>query len=213
MFFFPFEVHETRVSTPRLLLPELLPCVKKTLWIDADAIVVAPLAPLFAIQPSAPCGIAARESVVHWYLAGGYHGPDRDIMVNKLSAMVSFNAGVVLMDLDILRASNGYSDLVKKVGFKYGNDDQVTLNLWCGGKYTKLDKKWNVFNNMRANSNRPDSGDPELERNAHEWGVVHFAGACKPWSAKSCFANAKTRRVWEKFGEDYWGQKFTSQDA
>jgi len=191
--------HVSRVTMVRLLLPKLLPCVQKTLWIDLDALVVAPLAPLFAIQPAAPCGIAGRQSVVEHYL-GRYQGPDKEVIAPTLENLVTFNAGVVIMDLDILRNDSAYERTVQKIAFDYGNDDQVTLNMWCQGAYTKLDPKWNVFNNMGGL-------DTTLELGEALWGIVHYAGSLKPWSTPPFFANPGTRAVWLKFAEDYWGEE------
>ena len=237
--------HVSRITMARLLIPELLPCVRKAIWIDVDAIVVRPLAPLFAVRPKAPCGVAGRSSKVKDYL-DHYDGPNRKSLEGMLNDTKTFNAGVVVMDLDILRTPRGeyesYMDVVKRVGFKYGNDDQVTLNLWCAqvGGYTELDPRWNVFNNMDQPlhyDNNTDLGDEELDisdnsndnnadntteasRHSHggdeelhisdtsEWGVVHFASSHKPWSPDARFAVNATRAVWERYAEDYWGEKF-----
>ena len=171
----------SRVTMARLLLPKLLPCVRKTLWIDVDALAVAPLAPLFAVQPAAPCGVAGRKSIISSYLVVSYVGPDKDSIKHKLRDTVTFNAGVVVMDLDILRGQPGYESTVDRIANRYGNDDQVALNMWCmkSGGYTQLDPKWNIFNNMAHRGGQEN--DPELDKPRTEWGIVHYAGSWKPW--------------------------------
>ena len=200
-------VHVSRITMARLLLPKLLPpCVRKTIWIDLDALVLAPLDSLFAVDQTAAdstgtrsCGIAGRESIVSNYLAGSYVGPDRDARLSSLRSVVTFNAGVSVMDLEFLRGSPEYEQTVTKYAFTQGNDDQVTLNLWCDGRYVKVDPKWNVFNNMVDK-------DPMLGESLESWGVAHFAGHPKPWDDKKpYFANEKMKRAWKKHAVNIWG--------
>lgn len=55
--------HISLATQSRLLLPQLLPCVPKVLWLDADTIVMRSLSELWStVKPTAACGIAGRPS-------------------------------------------------------------------------------------------------------------------------------------------------------
>ena len=42
------------------------------------------------------------------------------------------------------------------------------------------------------------------------WGILHFAGAHKPWSAGATFYNDGARYFWEQHAQDYCGEKFVA---
>ena len=199
--------HITRVTMARLLLPSLLPCVDKVLWIDIDALVLKPLTKLFAIEPTTDCGIAGRQSTDSRYTILYYKGPDKAHVSWQWKSHHSkgFNAGVVVMSLKKIRAqSKRYDAVVQRVGWEYGNDDQVVLNYWCSlesgnGTFTQLDHTWNVFH-----ASLP--ADPLLHAASSEWSIFHFDSAKKPWLSTPWFANSNSKRIWDAHKTTLWSE-------
>ena len=205
--------HITRVTMARLLLPSILPCVDKVLWIDIDALVLKPLTKLFAIEPTTECGIAGRQSMDSRYTIQYYKGPDREQISHQWTSQnsVGFNAGVMVMSLKKMRAqSKRYDAVVKRVAWEYGNDDQVVLNYWCSlepgnGTFTQLDHAWNVFH-------AANPADPQLHAASSEWFILHYDSEKKPWCASSglCstpwFANSNTKGIWDAYETNLWSE-------
>jgi lipopolysaccharide biosynthesis glycosyltransferase len=172
--------HITVATMDRLLLPELLPHLDRVLYHDLDALAVADLAELYdADLGGAP--LAARPSISYNYrhgignvirstrLLGHDPGAARDL----LRAMTQrhrygyrgFNAGILLLDLAVLRADRFTHEYVPYAE-RYGLNDQDVLNAYAGSRYRPLDARWNAW--------------PTQEIVA-EPGLIHWAGPVKPW--------------------------------
>ena len=169
--------HVPIVTQTRLFLPHLLSCVKRTLWIDTDAMVIKRLRPMWSnweVMPS--CGIVARSSVDKLSM-GGMIGKLNKTRPFQLWKRVSydkpgFNAGVMLLDLGILRKSNFTETVARYWSFDLGGNDQVSMNMQCNGTHGQLDSIWNVFMDYPK--------DP-VHKRVDEWSIVHFQGERKPW--------------------------------
>jgi len=79
----------------------------RSLWIDVDALVLKPLAPLFAVRVG-ECGVAGRREAKagHPYPEGAYIGPDEAAVRKQWGdkGTAGFNAGVMVLDFDVMRA-------------------------------------------------------------------------------------------------------------
>ena len=192
--------HVSVATMARLHLPTLLPCVERVLYLDLDLLVLQSLGPLWALAPSAaPCGLSARPSINNpgglgsAYVRDHARGPPawvRDTRARFARAR-GFNAGVVLMRLARLRGGDGAFDrTVRRVAVEYGNDDQVTLNVFCAGNFTPLAKEWNMFHVA------PWGG---LAANQSQWRVLHFTGPMKPWLPDARFPNKRARALWFQY--------------
>ena len=182
-----FHQHVTRITMARLLLPELLPCVDKIIWLDLDTTVMSSLAELWNTDVSnTRCGIAGRQSVTGGYVKSFGNMPE---MINELQFDVKlsgegFNAGVLVMDMQALRRS--FSNKVNYKNFKYlsdyltrqGRNDQVILNVWCNGRFKRLDPAWNVFFLSGTYS------DPMHSHPLHAFKIFHWTGHIKMWNFK-----------------------------
>ena len=81
----------------------------------------------------------------------------------------AFNAGVLLMSLDALRADD-FASQVQRNFRAFGYDDQTLLNLYAGGDYVKLPAAWNMdYRNFFFGA----AGEQAK--------IVHWNGADKPW--------------------------------
>ncbi|WP_129785446.1 glycosyltransferase [Promicromonospora panici] len=172
--------HITVATMDRLLLPELLPHLDRVLYHDLDALSVVDLAELYdADLGGAP--LAARPSVSYNYRHGignvirstrllG-HAPEaaRDLVRAMTQrhryGYQGFNAGILLLDLAVMRADRFTYEYVPYAE-RYGLNDQDVLNAYAGSRYRPLDPRWNAW--------------PTQEIVA-EPGLIHWAGPVKPW--------------------------------
>lgn len=159
----------------KLGLADLLPAhARKAIWLDCDMIVLDDIAglwethldgaPLAAVQDavvpfvSSPCGINRYEEL----------GID--------SSAKYFNAGVMLVDVDVWRR-----DSVREKAVAYLKQhhrgvtfwDQEGLNAVLAGRWKTLDAGWNH-----------NASDPRIAPPASA-AIVHFAGGLKPWSYRT----------------------------
>ncbi len=164
--------HVSVATQARLLLPSILPCVYRLVWIDLDAFIVGPIREVWN-QPTGKCGIAARSSIVNFMSAYRKKYP----MLASWNEVYgkSFNAGVMVVDLERLRETHFEANIVQYWAVELGTNDQVTFNLACNSSHTELNAKMNVFQHVSP-SNTP---------NQSEWIIVHFQGSKKPWVEES----------------------------
>lgn len=172
--------HITVSTMDRLLLPALLPEVSRVVYHDIDALPVADLAPLFDLDLG-ETPLAARDSEV-LLMASGFsnvfealknlhHAPEHAFeLIRREFArhrydFTGFNAGVLVLDLDRMRAEDFCADFLPYAA-AYGMNDQQILNCYTGPRRTRLDNRWNM---------RPSQ---EVVRDPL---IVHWAGLQKPW--------------------------------
>ncbi|MFD2796828.1 glycosyltransferase [Promicromonospora vindobonensis] len=172
--------HITVATMDRLLLPELLPHLDRVIYHDLDALSVVDLAGLFdADLGGAP--LAARPSISYNYR----HGIGNVIRSTRLLAhdplaarelvramtqrhrygYRGFNAGILLLDLAVMRADR-FTHEFMPYAERYGLNDQDVLNAYAGSRYQQLDARWNAW--------------PTQEIVAEPW-LIHWAGPVKPW--------------------------------
>jgi lipopolysaccharide biosynthesis glycosyltransferase len=165
----------------RFLIPELLPGTSRVLYLDSDTFVAGALRPLWE-TPLGQSPLAAvanvAEPAVRDHIAAlgvGYPGG-------------LFNSGVLLLDLDRMRAE-GSADAL----FAFAHDhrdtlrwpDQDALNVVFARRWLPLHPRWNAQNSFwawRTWSLEVFSETALLEATAHP-GIRHFEGpsVAKPW--------------------------------
>ncbi|MCL1868799.1 MAG: hypothetical protein FWF90_00085 [Promicromonosporaceae bacterium] len=184
--------HITVATMDRLLLPELLDHVVRVIYHDLDALTVTDLGELFDL-PLDGAPLAARPSVSYNYRAGIgnvirstrllSHDPAaaRDLIRTTTQrhhwGYHSFNAGILLLDLAVMRA-DGFTEEFVPYAERFGLNDQDVLNQYAGSRYVPMDARWNAWPTQELVS------DPAL---------IHWAGPVKPWD--------KARYIHEK---GYW---------
>lgn len=191
----------------RFMLPELLSECAKVVYLDIDVIVRRKLAPLYDVDVSHHALAAVPDfsqinSGLTWrpwrigYEGGEYTFADytRTVLaVDVKGRRPYFNAGVLVLNLDIWRSSRlvdrtlDYLNLKPNLRFI----DQDALNHVVGRDYVRLDLRWNAFAvhacPIRMNPIdrwRPSGLEWQAIRamwQADPW-IIHYAGANKPWS-------------------------------
>ena len=194
--------YTTVATMDRLLLPDLLPSVHRIVHHDLDALCLSDLAALFDIDlagkpvggvgsplPSLSSGFAAfmrqgerfrhrpelgRELVRRTH---GRHEFDFDIL----------NAGIMVLDLDVMRADDFGANFVPFVE-RFGMNDQAVLNVYAGGNRVEIDRGWNW---------RPWLAPVDEPK------IAHWAGKYKPWSRPWVFGKPLWREAEARLAARY----------
>lgn len=189
----PTLLKHTTVSTlDRLLLPALLDRVPRVVYLDVDLIVRDDLAKLWATdlqgQPLAarPSGSPGTRWGTQMLLQAVSKLPKeraraarRWLFRSGVMGFRAFNAGVLVMDLERMRADSAV-DLTVALVFHCAMNDQDALNTYARGGYVALNVRWNSAPRQ----------DP-LEGAA----IVHFVGPVKPWGDVPVRGASEFRRV------------------
>jgi lipopolysaccharide biosynthesis glycosyltransferase len=160
----------------RLLLPDVLPELTRITYIDIDTVTEGDVCELAATDLGGK-PLAARTSMfagsVVWRQAGDLLDPDRAAELRRtMSArhpfdFLTFNAGVLVLDLERMRDDKFVQTFVPMAA-EYGLNDQDILLAYVGADRHELEQRWNAL--------------PVHESVAQD-GVIHYAGAGKPWEA------------------------------
>ncbi len=221
---FPSIPERPRTTLIRLVLPEVLPEVARCLHLDSDLVALDDVAPLFAT----PLEGRAVGAVTNLRTAEKHHvarSPwrwlhpkmvrqareegerlKREVGLEALTEHV--NAGVLLLDLDAIRARIGtarFGDM--EAASRKTQFDQDWIAGVARGDIRRLDPRWNVYSSMYrlALWAFPPEERAALNRAKARPGIVHFVGA-KPWGPPKSRAMARRRetdpwvRAWREAG-------------
>lgn len=180
--------HISVATQARLLLPSILPCVQKLLWIDLDAFIVGPIRKAWN-EPTGKCGITARSSYVKYMTHYKTFHPTLATWHDDYGK--SFNAGVMIVDLQRLRETNFEENIVRYWATELGANDQVTFNVACNSTHGELDPSMNVFQGV-SEKNTPDRS---------EWIIAHFQSSKKPWS-EGWDASWSSQEFWQTWEDN-----------
>ena len=140
----------------RLALPGIFPKEKRALWLDVDTIVEQDIGDLFD-RDLAGNYVAMVEEPVRSKYPFRYH-----------------NAGVMLMDLEALRADYTWRKWIALVNREpFTAPDQDVINLICQGEILTLGSEWNSAGHITQNADDPY--------------IRHYAGSLRP-SGAAAFA-------------------------
>ena len=160
--------HITAGTYLRLLLPDLIHS-ERLIYIDADTLVLSDLSELYFMDIGA-------------HLIAGVPDPGAKAATRMplLPDDPYLNAGVLLLDLDALRADH-MLEKAKAIHAQHERDatwmDQCILNKYAERRKFVLDRKWNCH--FFANSVK-DSEFISLVLNSNP-AILHFVGPDKPW--------------------------------
>jgi lipopolysaccharide biosynthesis glycosyltransferase len=173
--------HTTVSTMDRLLLPDVLNELDRVVYIDIDVAVLGDVGELWDLDlRGAP--LAARPTASEWAESGlafvyraAYRLPAelahefRALMHARVTGdFVSFNAGILVMDIARMRADQ-FSEHFAGMAGRYGLNDQDVLCCYAGADALPLDSRWNAF--------------PTREPIPADVRLVHFAGGAKPWQS------------------------------
>ncbi len=175
----PTEGFTGRATWYRILLPELLPEVDRVLFLDADVVVCAALAELWETD----LGGAYLGAVTN-VLPPEY--ADRPAALGLASPELYFNAGVLLMDLALMRRDDCTARL-HRFGVEHASElvlrDQDALNAVLAHRRAPLNPRWNVMNVFWWPLAETVFDPAVLERARARPAIRHFEGPDenKPW--------------------------------
>lgn len=172
--------HITVSTMDRLVLPALLTDVQRVVYHDIDALPVADIAELYDMDLQGH-PLAARDSEAS-SMQSGYsnifnpaslkgleHGMGSELIRRETQRhrfdFVGFNAGIMVLDLDRMRADN-FCERFLPYANNFGMHDQHILNVYVGADRQSLAPGWN------ARPSQEDVVEPK---------IIHWAGGQKPW--------------------------------
>ena len=167
----------------RLQLPQLAPHIGRALWVDGDMLVLRDLgelydtdlggAPLGAVQDLVIPYVASRLGVAAWRELGlEAHQP-------------YFNAGLIVMDVDLWRERNLTALLYDYLrSYRVAFYDQDALNAVLGNTWKSLDLRWNVVASVvgRRFFHPPFLDAATLCELVRDPWILHYLGDWKPWT-------------------------------
>ena len=179
----------------RFCLPDLLPDRSRVLYLDSDTLVMSELQALWE-TPLGPHPLAAVANVLE---------PWAKPHVAALGIRYPggfFNSGVLLMDLDRMRAERS-SQLLFKTAADLGErlvwPDQDTLNVVFARRWAPLHPRWNTQNVFWAWRDRAVEvfGEAAVEEAIRQPGIRHFEGPGlgKPWHYLCPYPGRKQHRA------------------
>jgi lipopolysaccharide biosynthesis glycosyltransferase len=164
----------------RIFLPELRPDVDRVLYLDADLIALEPLDELWETDMG-DSYVAAVTNVFE------HHYAHRPAELGLAGPHVYFNAGVLLMNLDLMRRDD-CSQRLLDYGVAHAREllwrDQDTLNVVLGHRRLELRPRWNCMNAVLWFPwAREVFGEEAVEEALRAPAIRHFEGPrqCKPW--------------------------------
>ncbi len=173
----------------RLLLPQILPQIKKIVYCDCDLLILKDIAKLY--QENLNKKIIGCCQIFH---------PNYQSVLQKIHPKIklrtSINSGVTLMDLDALRKgeySKIFIDFVNKNSEKLIAGDQDVLNVILSDQIKIIHPKWNSTSYLFVTNNykKCKINKRKFDISTKNPCIVHFDGI-KPWSSGSSHPYKKT---------------------
>lgn len=174
--------HITATAYFRMKLADLLPDVKKIIYLDCDIIVKESLQELFDYDLSGKY-IAAVEDIGCTYLRK-YH---KEILPYDF---IYINSGVLVINLEEWRKDNIPEKLyiTAKSGINHFQHDQEIINIVCHGKCLLVDLSWNVQDSFYKYDEYiflTHDNNKYIKKCSKKPKIIHFTEAKKPWNDTS----------------------------
>lgn len=180
--------HISFVTYYRFKIAELLPQYDKALYLDVDMIINKDLTDLFETDLK-DCYVGA---VKHPTLLHRTKIQDMEVPENSY-----FNAGQLLMNLDLIRKDNKDKEFINMMPKQLPIQDQDILNIVCGKKVKHLPLKYNMmtrlcspFERLNAKKIYKKTYDEALKNPS----IIHYADRTKPWD----YSNVPFNDLWDK---------------
>lgn len=178
--------HITKTCYFRFFLPELLPQIKKILYVDVDLIFCDDAAKCFDFNIGQHLIAGCQDKAVAHLNFGDFEKSHTLLKRLGYSDIHNYvNSGVLLMNLDEMRKCNLTKSMLKLAStYQFPFHDQDVINLACEGRIVHLDDRWNVTTHT-ALWLYPSNIQQEFKERMQEWnfGIIHYPGAAKPWNS------------------------------
>lgn len=179
----------------RLFIPGLIDGY--VLYVDGDTLVAGDVSTLFDIDLGAAyAGVVRDYSVAHWLTQPPAKSTQRDARLSEIRQFMQpapiqdyFNAGVILLNCDALRADpallSQIEDVVVASACSHGDQDH--LNALFRNNVVHLDLAWNAsWGRVRKHRDYlARSGSPTEGALPGSPVIVHYHGPKKPWRDKN----------------------------
>ncbi len=175
---FPNVRHYSLNAFSRYFIPELVPELNKAIYMDVDIIVKSDIAELYRED----LGKFPIGAVLEDFYPGNYTMLKEKIYPAYAGGDHYFNTGVLLLDVEKLRAGNLTEKMVKLTEELFGKlncPDQDVFNIIFENNFKVLDYKYNFMPDLMAYMR---AKHPELAVRAPV--VIHYT-AQKPWNGDS----------------------------
>lgn len=196
--------HITAATYYRLILPTLLSEYSRCLYLDGDIYVADDIAPLCMTKLDENEVIAgvcstttetARKRVREKKI--------KELGINDLRGYI--NAGVILMDLEKLRALGTEEKMLALISRNFGVQDQDIINVACYGKIKNIPPQYNSLPDLfrkRKCSFRRIYSCKDIDKAKENPCIIHYADSIKPWK----YINVKFGMIWREAYEELFGQ-------
>ena len=199
----PTEGFTGKATWYRVLVPQLFGDLDRLLFLDLDLIVVESLRALWETDLQENY-VAAVTNVLPRHYAGL-------LAAAGFEVTTYFNAGVLLMDLELMRHDRCTEAMVD-YGVSNADDlvlrDQDALNAVLGRRRRALHPRWNCMNSFFVYPWSADVFDPiALEEAKRSPAIRHFEGpgVNKPWhylceqDSRELYAEHRRQTPWPRF--------------
>lgn len=207
----PLKIH--RITTPtyyRFAIAGMLPQHKKCIYLDSDIVVCSDLTELF------------NHELSNNYLAGvkssAHHTRNEEktadyLQKSGLESMDNYiNAGVLLMNLQLIREDRIEERFAEASLKEYPTQDQTILNVICYDRILHLPFKYNITALRMTEQKRLKIvfSKDELREAKRSPSIIHYGGKYKPWDDvstslshywwASALQSPQSKFIWEKYG-------------
>lgn len=180
--------HISLATYYRLLLEDALPQCDRVIYLDADTIVLEPISQLWEYETGGAHLLAVQQAWNPSAVAAGERGlrSFRNLGIHPEAPI--FNAGVMLIDLQLWRRDHVSKEVVDYLG-KHSDEilwwDQDGLNAILSGRWHPLPLRWNVMTShvghLKSQEDTPLPYD-EVLRAIQSPALVHYSSHDKPWT-------------------------------
>lgn len=163
------QLHVSTVAYCRLTIPSVVP-EPRAIYLDCDVLVTCDLKEMFEVDLGGALVAGCKD-----------HRGGRNAKLKLVGNDTYINSGVLLLDLDRLRAE----DFVERIRPTYQSHrtefvstDKCLINKLTEGRKHILDPRWNVMAHDRPSALSPVRAWCEPFDGK---GILHFSGEVKPW--------------------------------
>lgn len=189
---FGIKAHHTLNATTyfRLLIPYILSCnYHKALYLDCDMLVNADLYDLYSLSIDEVFLAAVPDitGLSEYYAPSNRKRQYRDKMFGNIAPEDYFNAGLLLLNLDMFRQCVNFSELKEMMEQTcWEQYDQDILNWICGGNTLLLPPEWNVIADFGLNQYLPSKIRTRAFDAECAPKIIHYGGGSrKPWKKEN----------------------------